>query len=220
MSSIATHQALIAYELIDDDHPEVTVIEFQTGDILGPLQARDLRDQLDSRRLHGVIALDHEQTLSVARHVVRNSLRVDELHVEDLSLTIPVRFGAHRHPRLVPVVSVAEVEHPRRLPAWLDTSAVRHLADLAISGKRADEDLGMSALSGSIRDPFTVRRKARMDVAATVDGEPLRLGAIVLARPQIAEVAEDNLTVMVIGMPGQFDLGSETGSRKETEQQR
>jgi anti-anti-sigma regulatory factor len=48
MSSIATHQALIAYELISDDHPEVTVIEFQTADILGPHQARELRDQLDS----------------------------------------------------------------------------------------------------------------------------------------------------------------------------
>jgi anti-anti-sigma regulatory factor len=49
MSSIATHQALIAYELVDDDlHPDVTVIEFLTGDILGPHQARELRDQLDS----------------------------------------------------------------------------------------------------------------------------------------------------------------------------
>ena len=48
MSSIATQQALIAYELITDEHPDVMVIEFLTSDILGPLQARELREQLDS----------------------------------------------------------------------------------------------------------------------------------------------------------------------------
>ena len=48
MSSIATHQSLISYELINDDHPEVTVIEFLAGDILGPIQALELADQLDS----------------------------------------------------------------------------------------------------------------------------------------------------------------------------
>jgi anti-anti-sigma regulatory factor len=54
MSSIATHQALIAYELIDDDHPEVTVIEFQISDILGPHQAHELRYQLESLMSSGV----------------------------------------------------------------------------------------------------------------------------------------------------------------------
>src|SRR5262249_31679906 len=33
--------------LIDDEHPQVTVIEFVRGDILGPNQAQELRDQLD-----------------------------------------------------------------------------------------------------------------------------------------------------------------------------
>jgi anti-anti-sigma regulatory factor len=48
MSSIAAYQGLIAYELIEDEHhPEVTVIEFSCGDILGPNQARELRDELD-----------------------------------------------------------------------------------------------------------------------------------------------------------------------------
>ena len=48
MSSIATQQAHIAYDLIDDQHPEVTVIEFTSRDLVGPVQAHELRDQLDS----------------------------------------------------------------------------------------------------------------------------------------------------------------------------
>jgi anti-anti-sigma regulatory factor len=48
MSSIATQQAHIAYDLIDDDHPEVTVIEFTSRDLVGPVQAHELRDQLES----------------------------------------------------------------------------------------------------------------------------------------------------------------------------
>ncbi len=54
MSSVATHQNHIAYELINEDHPEVTVIEFLAGDILGPIQALELADQLDSLILSGV----------------------------------------------------------------------------------------------------------------------------------------------------------------------
>jgi anti-anti-sigma regulatory factor len=54
MSSITAHEGFIAYELIDDEHPDVTVIEFSTGDILGPNQARELRDQLDLLMSSGV----------------------------------------------------------------------------------------------------------------------------------------------------------------------
>jgi anti-anti-sigma regulatory factor len=54
MSSVTAHQGYIAYELIEDELPEVTVIEFAGGDILGPHQAEDLRDQLDSLISSGV----------------------------------------------------------------------------------------------------------------------------------------------------------------------
>jgi hypothetical protein len=47
MSPVAAHRGLIAYELIGDDHPEVTVIEFLGGDVAEPLQAQELRRQLD-----------------------------------------------------------------------------------------------------------------------------------------------------------------------------
>ena len=53
MTSIESHQSLIAFELINDDHPEVTVIEFLAGDILGPVQALELADQLDCLILSG-----------------------------------------------------------------------------------------------------------------------------------------------------------------------
>src|SRR5262245_36913560 len=48
MSTIATIQAHIAYELIDDNDPEVVVIEFLSHEIAGPAAARELGEQLDS----------------------------------------------------------------------------------------------------------------------------------------------------------------------------
>jgi anti-anti-sigma regulatory factor len=48
MSTTTTTQAHIAYELIDDRNPEVVVIEFLSQEIAGPLQARELGEQLDS----------------------------------------------------------------------------------------------------------------------------------------------------------------------------
>ena len=54
MSSITAHEPFIAYELIEDELPEVTVIEFAHGDILGPHQARELREQLEYLMSSGV----------------------------------------------------------------------------------------------------------------------------------------------------------------------
>jgi anti-anti-sigma regulatory factor len=48
MSAVATHQAHIGYQLIDEHHPDVTVIEFLSRDVVGPTQARELREQLES----------------------------------------------------------------------------------------------------------------------------------------------------------------------------
>jgi anti-anti-sigma regulatory factor len=48
MSATATTHAHIAYELIDQDNPEVVVIEFLTPEIVGPLHAGELGAQLDS----------------------------------------------------------------------------------------------------------------------------------------------------------------------------
>jgi anti-anti-sigma regulatory factor len=47
--SIATPiQAHIAYELIDDTHPDIVAIEFLSHEIAGTLHARELGEQLDS----------------------------------------------------------------------------------------------------------------------------------------------------------------------------
>jgi anti-anti-sigma regulatory factor len=48
MSTTTTIQAHIAYELIDDHNPDVVVIEFRSQEIAGPVQARELGEQLDS----------------------------------------------------------------------------------------------------------------------------------------------------------------------------
>ncbi len=48
MSTTATIQAHIAYELIDDNDPRVVVIEFQTHDFSSPVHALELGEQLSS----------------------------------------------------------------------------------------------------------------------------------------------------------------------------
>ncbi len=48
MSTTATIQAHIAYELIDDNDPRVVVIEFQSHDFSSPLHALELGEQLSS----------------------------------------------------------------------------------------------------------------------------------------------------------------------------
>jgi anti-anti-sigma regulatory factor len=54
MTATATAQRHIAYELIDEHKPEVTVIEFLSGDVVGPHQAQELREQLESLIWAGV----------------------------------------------------------------------------------------------------------------------------------------------------------------------
>jgi anti-anti-sigma regulatory factor len=48
MSTATATHAHIAYELIDDDNPEVVVIEFLSREIVGLQQAEELEEQLDS----------------------------------------------------------------------------------------------------------------------------------------------------------------------------
>ena len=48
MSPVATHQDHVGYQLIDEHHPEVTVIEFLSRDVVGPIQSAELREQLES----------------------------------------------------------------------------------------------------------------------------------------------------------------------------
>jgi len=48
MSTTTAIQAHIAYELIDDTHPDVVAIEFLSHEIAGPSQARELGEQLES----------------------------------------------------------------------------------------------------------------------------------------------------------------------------
>ena len=99
MSSIATQQALIAYELITDEHPQVMVIEFLTADILGPHQARELREQLDSLISSGLprnVVIDFRNARmlgSSAFGVIARFVR-QVLHVRVCNLGHSLRLGA------------------------------------------------------------------------------------------------------------------------------
>src|SRR5262249_47114072 len=60
---------------------------------------------------------------------------------------------------------------------------------------------------GGEGDPLAVGREARVGVAGAVDGEPLRGRAVLVGGPQVAEVAEDDFAVVVVGVAGELDLG-------------
>src|SRR5262249_30838116 len=69
-----------------------------------------------------------------------------------------------------------------------------------------DEDVVVAVPVGGERDVLAVRREARVDVAGAVDGEALRAGAVFVDEPNVAEIAEDDFAVMVVGVPGETDL--------------
>src|SRR5207248_3471614 len=54
--------------------------------------------------------------------------------------------------------------------------------------------------------PLAVGREARVDVAGAVDGHALGVGTVLVDGPQVAEVAEDDLALVVVGMAGELDL--------------
>src|SRR5207302_1924323 len=58
-----------------------------------------------------------------------------------------------------------------------------------------------------------------MHVAGAVDGEALRVGAVLVDEPEIAEVAEDDLAVVVIGMVREFDIHGLGRCGKQADQQ-
>jgi anti-anti-sigma regulatory factor len=99
MSTVAAIQAHIAYELIDEHHPEVTVIEFLSRDLAGPLQSQELREQFDSLIQSGVprnIVIDfgNARTLgsSVFAAIARFVRQLERVRVCNISHTL--RLGA------------------------------------------------------------------------------------------------------------------------------
>ncbi len=79
MSTITVHEPFIAYELIEDEFPEVTVIEFLHGDILGPHQARELREQLEYLMSSGVprnVVIDFAKGADAGKLGVRSDCEV------------------------------------------------------------------------------------------------------------------------------------------------
>jgi anti-anti-sigma regulatory factor len=64
MPAASITQAHIACEAIGENNPEVLVIEFLSPDIAGPVQARDLAEQLDSLIRPG---LPHNFVIDFAR---------------------------------------------------------------------------------------------------------------------------------------------------------
>ena len=79
------------------------------------------------------------------------------------------------------------------------------LPGLAALG-RHDEDVKVAEAVAGKSDPFAVGREAGMNVAGGVNREPLRIGAVLVDQPEVAQVAEDDLAVVVIGVADELDL--------------
>src|SRR5205823_4674401 len=56
-------------------------------------------------------------------------------------------------------------------------------------------------------DPLAVGGELGVGVAGGVDGEPAGVGAVVVDQPEVAEVAEDDLALVVVRVPGEPDFG-------------
>jgi anti-anti-sigma factor len=132
MSSVTAYESLIVYELIEvEHHPEVTVVEFSCGDILGPNQARELRDELD---------------LLISSGVPRNVV-IDFKHARMLGSSA---FGVIvRFVRRLASVRVCNISHSLRLGAaliglddWVDIAESRDAAiqDALVDARRGREE--------------------------------------------------------------------------------
>ena len=101
METLAVTQAHIAYELIDDNDPQVVVIEFLSRDLGGPIQAQALRHQIES----------------LIRPDLPRNYVIDFAHVQALGSTA---FGALvSFVRKVGIVRVCNMHHTLRLGASL-----------------------------------------------------------------------------------------------------
>jgi anti-anti-sigma regulatory factor len=127
MSTLATVQAHIAYELIDDNDPKVVVIEFLSQEIASPLHARELGEQL-----HSLIRSD-----------LPRSYVIDFGNVRSLGSTA---FGEIANfVRRVGRVRVCHLGHSLRLGAaliglddWVEFADSRHAA--IRDARRGEED--------------------------------------------------------------------------------
>jgi anti-anti-sigma regulatory factor len=127
MSTLATVQAHIAYELIDDNNPKVVVIEFLSQDIFSPGHAIELGEQLDS----------------LIRPDLPRNFVIDFANVRSLGSTA---FGAIvKFIRQVGRVCVCNLDESLRLGAtlvgledWVEFADSRHAAIRA--AKRGEED--------------------------------------------------------------------------------
>src|SRR5215472_16754242 len=60
-----------------------------------------------------------------------------------------------------------------------------------------DKDIIVSVAVGRERDPLPVGRKARVDVARLVHGQPLRIAAVFVCHPDVALIAESDFAIVI-----------------------
>ena len=130
MTASTTVQRHIAYELIDEHEPEVTVIEFLSRDIVGPNQAQELREQLESLIWAGVprnfvIDFGNVRALGSTVFAVIAGFVRQVPHVRVCNLSHGLLLGA----TLIGLDEWAQLEESRESAIRKARSAARHGRD-------------------------------------------------------------------------------------------
>jgi hypothetical protein len=72
------------------------------------------------------------------------------------------------------------------------------------AGRRHHEDVVIAVTVRRERDPLAVGGKPRVDLARDVIGHAVRVAPVLVGGPDVAEIAERDLSGVVIRMPRQF----------------
>ncbi len=143
MSSATTVQAHIAYEVIDDRHPDIVLVEFLSHEIAGPHQSEELGEQLDSlirADLPSIFVIDFAQVRSLGStafgEIMSFARKVDRLYI--CNLRDHLRLGA----ALIGLDECAEVAMTRQ--AAINRDAARPCAAMTTQSTIPAGPLGNS----------------------------------------------------------------------------
>ncbi len=80
---------------------------------------------------------------------------------------------------------------------------------------RDDEHVHVAVTRARERDPAPIRREARVGIPGDMHGEPSHVGAGLVCRPDVPEIAERDSTVVVVGMAKHLRLPNGRRERDE-----
>ena len=150
--------------------------------------------------------MPHERELLAVRRVVSRISPVHRQRLLDPAVDRHLEQGGHRgecapaaHRREDDLLSVRRPADGR-----VRRAVEGQLAGLAARG-RDDVDVIVASAVRRKGDPAAVRREPRVHLAGAVVGEPVDGAAVLVRRPDVAEIAERDPAGVIVGMAREAD---------------